>query len=548
MATSRRWWLVAALGTGALAMGTAVAFGATATATPTLRATYDVLEARGANLVVQYTVSNTGTVSVTGWTVQFDLPAGTVVRSAKNAKLTKGPNNHYSVTNKHNNAVIGPGLSTTFDLLLSGTGRPINCLVNGAPCTGSVPSPSPSRSSPSPSKSPSRSPSASPSRSPSASPSRSPSASPSRSPSASPSPSPSTSPSPSKSPSPSVSPSTSPSASKSPSPSPSSTAPGGRTVNVSTAAQLKAALANARPGDTIHLADGSYVGAFYGTVSGTSTAPVTLTGSRNAVLSNPNGACDPNIPAGAPVSYCGYGFHLNRANYWNLVGFSVGSSAKGIVFDSANHSVVDGVQVSRSDLEGIHLRTASSDNVVRNSFIHDTGVTEPGFAEGLYFGSAQSNWDKYGENGGTGPDRSDRNQALTNTFGPNVGGEHIDIKEGTVAGAIVGNHFNGGLSGQHFADSWLDVKGNNYTLTGNVGVYGTNAGVLVDGYQVHQILAPYGCGNVWRSNSSDLGGVGNYAINVTDQSRCSGNPNVVYSSNTVTNAKIGLTNITVTNG
>ena len=40
----------------------------------------------------------------------------------------------------------------------------------------------------------------------------------------------------------------------------------------------------------------------------------------------------------------------------------------------------------------------------------------------------------------------------------------------------------------------------------------------------------------------------NYAINVSDQSKCSGNLNVVYSSNTVTNAKIGLTNITVTAG
>ena len=65
---------------------------------------------------------------------------------------------------------------------------------------------------------------------------------------------------------------------------------------------------------------------------------------------------------------------------------------------------------------------------------------------------------------------------------------------------------------------------------------------------MHQILAPYGCGNVWRGNKSDLGGVGNYAINVSDQSKCSGNLNVVYSSNTVTNAKIGLTNITVTAG
>jgi len=316
---------------------------------------------------------------------------------------------------------------------------------------------------------------------------------------------------------------------------------------VATAAQLSAALAGALPGDTIHLADGTYTGAFYGKVSGTANAPITLTGSRLAVLSNSGGLCDPNVPSSGLVSYCGYGFHLNNARYWRLVGFSVSTSNKGIVFDASSHNVIDKVEVRNTNQEGIHLRAASSDNVVELCYIHDTGKTDPGYGEGLYFGSATSNWDKFGENGGTGPDRSDRNQALSNLFGPNVGGEHIDIKEGTVDGLLSGNTFTGGLSGQHFADSWVDVKGSHYTLSDNVGRY-DGSGVLVDGYQVHQQIAGDGCGNVWRNNSSDLGGVGNYAVNVTDQANCSGNLNVVYSSNTVTNAVQGLTNISVTSG
>jgi hypothetical protein len=320
-----------------------------------------------------------------------------------------------------------------------------------------------------------------------------------------------------------------------------------RTVNVATAGQLSAALKNAVPGDVIQLANGTYKGAFYALASGTATAPITLTGSRLAVLTNSGGACDPNVPSGS-VSYCGYGFHLNRASYWKLVGFSVASSAKGIVLDSAQHNVIDNVEVRTINLEGIHLRTSSSDNVVQNSFVHDTGKTDAGFGEGLYFGSAISNWDKFGTNNGTGPDRSDRNQALTDKFGPNVGGEHIDIKEGTVNGLVSGNTFTGGLSGLHFADSWVDVKGSGYTLTGNTGSYTAGTGVLVDGYQVHQQRAGDGCSNVWRSNVSNLGGVGNYAINVTDQAGCTGKLNVVYSSNTVSNAKKGLTNISVTIG
>jgi hypothetical protein len=196
----------------------------------------------------------------------------------------------------------------------------------------------------------------------------------------------------------------------------------------------------------------------------------------------------------------------------------------------------------------VHFRTSSTDNVLQNATVHDTGRNQPGFGEGLYFGSAQSNWSKYGENGGTGPDRSDRNQALNNHFGPNVAAEHIDIKEGTVGGSVRGNTFDGrGISGANFADSWIDVKGSGYTLAGNHGT-DSGGGALLDGYQVHQIVAGAGCGNAFQGNDSDLGGGAGYAINVTDQSSCGADPNVVYASNTVANAGKGLTNIPVTPG
>jgi hypothetical protein len=172
---------------------------------------------------------------------------------------------------------------------------------------------------------------------------------------------------------------------------------------------------------------------------------------------------------------------------------TITDSSKGIVLDGSSHTVLDGVAVSNIGDEGVHFRANSSDNTLRNSSIHDTGKSQPGYGEGLYFGSAQSNWSKYGENGGTGEDRSNNNRAI-------------------------GNH----------------------------GSY--PSGTLADDYQTHQILAPYGCGNVWQNNVSDLGGVGAYAINVTNQSKRGTNPNVVYSSNSVTGATAGLTNIAVTSG
>ncbi|OLT15092.1 hypothetical protein BJF78_16720 [Pseudonocardia sp. CNS-139] len=58
--------------------------------------------------------------------------------------------------------------------------------------------------------------------------------------------------------------------------------PGGR--EVSGAGELSAALAGARPGDVIRLADGVYEGAFVATASGTPDAPIWVCGSRGAVL------------------------------------------------------------------------------------------------------------------------------------------------------------------------------------------------------------------------------------------------------------------------
>jgi parallel beta-helix repeat protein len=332
----------------------------------------------------------------------------------------------------------------------------------------------------------------------------------------------------------------------SPTPTPTPTSGGGRTWNVTDAAGLVAALAAAAPGDTVSLAAGSYDGAFYATRSGTASKPITLTGPRGAVLSNSAGGCDPNAPTSpSGISYCGYGLHLNKVSYWHLTGFAVTGSSKGIVLDGSSNNVIDRVEVSNIGDEGVHFRADSSDNVLQNSSVHDTGKTDPGFGEGAYFGSAQSNWPKYGENGGTGQDRSDGNKAIGNTFAA-IAAEHLDLKEGTTGGLIQDNTFTGGVSGANSADSWIDVKGNGYTITGNHGTY--TSGTLADGYQTHQILAPFGCGNVWHGNASDLGGVGAYAVNVTDQSKCGTNLNVVYSSNTVTGATKGLTNIPVTAG
>ncbi|MGW6685390.1 right-handed parallel beta-helix repeat-containing protein [Streptomyces sp. NPDC054961] len=322
-----------------------------------------------------------------------------------------------------------------------------------------------------------------------------------------------------------------------------------RTVDVATSAQLRSALAAAVPGQTIRLAAGEYRGSFTTRRPGTAAQRITLTGPRSAVLVNdgPSGEA-PSCPVPTTGWDPGYGLWLYGASYWNLTGFTVRDSKKGVVLDSSRHVTLDGLYVHHVEEEGVHFRRSSADGVIRSSVIEYTGLVQPGYGEGVYLGSAGSNWGCHGNSGGA--DRSDRVLVEGNRIGPYVAAEAIDVKEGTSGGIIRGNTFDGrGITGENSADSWVDVKGVDYLIEGNKGSFAA-PGIFANGYETHHPGTtpsfPNGCGTVWRNNTSDLGGVGAYAVKVTSVSQCSGRPNVVHASNTVTRAVKGLTNIPVT--
>jgi hypothetical protein len=266
-----------------------------------------------------------------------------------------------------------------------------------------------------------------------------------------------------------------------------------RTVAVATAAQLTAALADARPGDRIALADGAYAGRFAATASGMRGQPIALCGTRRAVLQ------------GTGVD-AGYGFEL-EGSFWVLSGFRVTGSQKGIVLDGASRNLLVGLEVDHTGQEGIHFRRASRHNALVRSAVHDTGIgssaADKGFGEGVYIGSAQRNWRLYGDRGG--PDRSDDNQILDNQLGPDTAAENLDIKEGTTGGLVRGNRFDGtGMSGDHAADSWVDVKGNDYRIENNRGAH-----ALLDGFQTHVVVDGWGRDNAFSGNAmSDVPGYG----------------------------------------
>ena len=268
-----------------------------------------------------------------------------------------------------------------------------------------------------------------------------------------------------------------------------------RRVDVSSSSELLAALAAAEPGDLIALSDARYPGNYGLSTSGTEAQPIVICGSRRAVLDGAD-----------PAS--GYVLHL-EASYVVISGLSLTNAQKGIVIDSGNHNRLTGIELFGIGMEAVHFRTNSSFNVIEHSLIHDTGLTRPGFGEAVYIGSAVSNWPTY-TNGE--PDRSDNNQVLDNTLGPNVRGELVDIKEGTAGGVVSRNVFDGaGMNNENFDDSWVDVKGSGYTLSDNVG---TNA--LLDGFQVHVVSGDPSSGqsNIFERNRATVTATDGYAFRI----------------------------------
>jgi len=265
------------------------------------------------------------------------------------------------------------------------------------------------------------------------------------------------------------------------------------TVTVSDAAGLVEALDAAEPGTVIHLEPGVYAGRFAAAHPGTESDPIWVCGPADAIID------------GGGVRK-GYAFHLNEVSHWRLVGFSVRNSQKGVMADKTTHTVIQGLTVHHIGDEAVHLRNFSSDNVVQYCMIYATGLRREKFGEGVYLGTAESNWATFS---GGRMDRSDRNVVRGNVIRATA--EAVDVKEGTSAGRIIGNVFDGsGLGGSKHNDSWVDVKGNGYLIQGNTG----NA-TSRDGFQTHRIADGWGTGNVFRRNIIHLGGSGGVGINDT---------------------------------
>jgi hypothetical protein len=288
---------------------------------------------------------------------------------------------------------------------------------------------------------------------------------------------------------------------------------------VSSASQLQHALATARPGEEILLAAGTYDGNFTASHSGTSGAPVTLCGPRSAVLN------------GGSISR-GYTFYLDHASWWRLEGFTVEGGQKGVLADGSDYDLIYGLDVQGTGDEAIHLREFSSHDTISHCMVAHTGLLVQFYGEGIYVGSANKNWCRYTN---CQPDASNDDLIEDNSVADTTA-ENIDIKEGTTGGQIIGNHFDGTGMVESAATAWVNVKGNDWTITGNTGINS-----IKDGFQVHQVYPGWGIGNVFRDNNAQVNGPGHGFFVQNDRLQT-----VVACDNEVSGAALGISTIACT--
>jgi hypothetical protein len=285
-------------------------------------------------------------------------------------------------------------------------------------------------------------------------------------------------------------------------------------VEVATAEALHDALAAAQPGDVIRLADGTYEGSFVAEASGEPDSPIHLCGDDAAVLDG-GGTDDGTV------------LHLDGAAHWVLLGFTVQNGQKGVMADGTVGSVIGGLTVRQIGDEAIHLRATSTDNRIVGNTISDTGLRKAEFGEGIYIGTAESNWCDITD---CEPDRSDGNEIVGNAISGTTA-EAVDIKEGTSSGLLHDNTFDGAaMTGD--ADSWVDVKGNDWVITGNRGENSP-----ADGFQTHEVVDGWGTGNRFSGNVATVNGPG-YGFALTPELQ-----NSVSCDNVAEGADSGLANV-----
>ncbi|MFI2737872.1 glycosyl hydrolase family 18 protein [Streptomyces sp. NPDC018711] len=120
-----------------LPLAALVGLASPAEAATSATATYTKTQDWGTGFGANWTIKNTGTTTISSWTVEWDYPAGTSVTSAWDATVTSS-GTHWTAKNVGWNGTLAPGASVSFGYNGAGPGAPTGCKVNGASCDGTT--------------------------------------------------------------------------------------------------------------------------------------------------------------------------------------------------------------------------------------------------------------------------------------------------------------------------------------------------------------------------------------------------------------------------
>jgi len=268
------------------------------------------------------------------------------------------------------------------------------------------------------------------------------------------------------------------------------------TIKVKTANELEDALSDASEGDKIVIASGTYVGNFKLTEGGSKNKPIWIVGEDTSNMPILDGD-DHDSDIALSID----GENEGGIGYIYIQNIKVTNARTGIAIDQADYITVDDVEVYGVGQAGIHLRDGSKYNIVKNSYIHDTGLYNVKYGEGVYIGSDYTKWPGGSSSSEYDP-AVDYAQILNNKIGPNVTAEHIDIKEGSSYAYIIGNTFdakgmndiiNGGLS-------FIDFKGNYAECAYNVGDQNDNE-YFENAFEINEKYNSWGAYNSIHDNT-----------------------------------------------
>jgi hypothetical protein len=243
-------------------------------------------------------------------------------------------------------------------------------------------------------------------------------------------------------------------------------------------AQLRSAVASAKPGTVIRLASGIYKGGIKVTASGTAAKPIWICGPSSAVLDNSN------VRSGVGVT-------IKGARHVNVSGFTIQSFRKGVVLDGASRSSASDLVVRNIGEEAIKLRYGTTDSMIVKNTVQNTGRVVAMYGEGIYIGTSPKKWCAVY---GCKMDRSDRNSIVANRISGTTA-DPIETKPGTTGGVIRHNSVDG--NSLVSVETLMSIKGNDYVVTDNVAVNGKSTVGVYAGFTETK---GFGVGNVFARN------------------------------------------------